>query len=368
MNNKKLFLTGLTASSLMLVGCGSDSNSPAQVSKNCEASLMTLTQKGDAFETVQLGTCTAAEPAWAYFDLDTGELTDESGEWDIAVKRMDVKVNDSLTSAVVVAQDHYYDGEGKPLEGEFVYAHGQTELDSFLSATTVSAEDYVSTAVEPAIKNDDWYQYQYPGGFTALDDNYWVIGSSEGEGTFALMHAANISSAYIATFKFYVEQVGAGQFSDTALSVDVSLVEVAETCVDFQSQSTITCSSGAWDVKVDIKDKNYKVLLNGGASGEGYAKAYGPVSVDEYTTGTTQGLSFAMKADSLASAFADHSPWAYGADSNSPHSVLPNYRVYAVNFGDEREVVKIQLTNYYNELGESGQITMRYMSLSDDGQ
>ncbi len=371
MKNKNILLTGLAASALTLIGCGSDSDNSVA---SCEASLATQTQEGDAYETVLLGTCTASEPTWAYVDLDTGALTEEDGEWDIAVKRLDVKVNESMTSALVVAQDHYYDDKGNSVESEFVNADFQLETDSFLAATSVSNEAFVSTAVETFIKTEDWYQYVHnefgPPVFNALSDNYWIIASAEGDGAFAKMHVASIGGqpTYTATFDFYMEPVGSGKFNDSAISVDVNLVDDGQTCVDFQTESTISCDDNAWDVKVVINGYDYSVHLNGGASGAGLAKALGPVAVDDYMSGTEQGLSFAMKSDYLGNAFAGNSPWVYGADSASPTSVLPNYRVYAVNFGDDREVVKVQFTNYYNELGESGQVTMRYMSLSDNGQ
>jgi hypothetical protein len=150
----------------------------------------------------------------------------------------------------------------------------------------------------------------------------------------------------------------------------VSLTTPGQTCFDFANAATIDCRNAGWDVKFDIAARKYTIRTNGGVSGNGKAKSTGVVGVNDYTSGAasqTNGLSFAYKSDFVASAFNDNSPWAYGFGETG-HGLLPNYRVYAIDFGDDREPVKVQFINYYDSEGESGHITMRYMSLADDGK
>ncbi len=359
MNKNKLMLGGMAVSALMLAACGSDSSKTPSAGGGSKA-----------FQEIALDTGTTAGPKWAYFDIDTGKVVEKSGEWDIAVKRdKGFKLNKGYKAALAEAQADYYNADGTPIDSAFTNADAQFELDTFYATTTVDKKSYAAP-YESSAFGSNWYTYNFgTHALTANADKYFIVAA--GDGSYAKVRASNITPEYVATFEFYIQKKdGKKAFSDTAVSVDVALKETAQTCVDFatatSTNKTIECTDASWDVKFDIANRSYTVRTNGGLSGSGKATSYGPVAVDDFKTGTDTGLGYSLKADYLASAFTDSNPWAYGIGGG--HTMLPNYRVYAINFGDKRDAVKVQFVDYYDQDKNPGKITMRYMSLSDNGE
>ena len=390
MNNKKFGLSLALAAVMGLSACGSDSNRTTGAGDGDIVSGPNGGGLGDGASdgsngdgqtgnqnplSILLDTGSAESPKWAYFNFEHGKVVPESGDWDIAVKRMKVKVKDGVKTALVDAQEDFYLND-QPLASAFINADPQFELDNYLATTTVSSA-YEDNTLETVI-GEEWYIYQGAGKVAHNPASYWVIGSAAANGTFAKMTASNISNVdmpgqdQVATFRFFIQQVGEPMFGDidSALDVDVNLNQTGMKCVDFESASTIDCTDSAWDVKFDIvsagRNTQWNIKLNGGESGEGYAKATDVVAENKYSSGS-EVISYAFSTDSVASIFSKSSPWQYGADPDNSTAVLPNYRIYALDLGGESKPIKVQFINYYDDMANSGQITMRYMFLEDNG-
>jgi hypothetical protein len=130
-------------------------------------------------------------------------------------------------------------------------------------------------------------------------------------------------------------------------------------------------TSAEWDIAFHSRH----VRLNGGASGTGQAGAVdlGEVDWETVVTAPSSGFVKDVWIDSILFAgVGEHGPimvgtflnpafeTAFSVDlSTYPPTYLPSRHVYVVRSRAGR-YVKIMLTDYYNDKGESGYITFRY--------
>jgi len=373
--NKKVLAIAIT-SSMILSACGSSSSNNKSTNSNKDT---------DVFNTLTIDA--SDREAYSYVDLNAGEVVDASAEWDIAFSRYNVIVNANRATAIVDSQNELYDEEAMPIVQNFVNLGGdvQTQEADLLAATTVQGE-FVSSAVTPVLDLDALYHIDNYPAFTPTED-YYLLTSAEGN-TYAKMLMSDYTvapdhSSYAPTLSFYVEGVDGEGFADTAVDWTLELRAAnGDTCFDFDSASVVDCTSASWDVKLTIAGEGRAatntLYLNGGASGNGQAKAYMPdQSADDYVEYTsaepsmTNGLTYTYQTDKAGSIFDSFDWYAYDVDANGDHSIDANFRVYALDTdttSEDDEAIKFQIANYYNESGASGHITIRFVELSAAGE
>ena len=139
----------------------------------------------------------------------------------------------------------------------------------------------------------------------------------------------------------------------------------------FDTNSTVACSNADWDLKLEIAGYDWNLWTNNGISGEGDGGAFGPfttVEADGYTAGhiTSGGTNIAnhYSTDISAGIFADNLWYAYNLEG--AHKLWPNYRTYVIDTDSSDEnapVYKLQITDYYSNIGTSGHPSIRYVKI-----
>ena len=358
----------------LLAGCSDDDdNDSSQESEAIEEQEENNTEEEeeeeeevieeDAFIELELDGSTEA----AYLDLINGEVVTEDGDWHLSFSRTSVGHNTDVEIALGDAQDDYYD-EGEAIINLLTNLLADEEVSSMYDL--VSDEGLTFAADETALEiGDQYYNYDFMShAVTANTENYWLMVSSSGD-SYAKVQATTIVQdgfEFTTTFTFDVQDSDESEFTADDATFTISN-QAAITCFDFDADTTVDCSSDDWDLQMDGGD----IKLNGGVSGSGSAAAYGPIdstAIDAITDGSSV-HSAAFTSDVLAGTFAENSWYAYNLLGY--HGIWPNYRVYVIDTDstdDANTLYKIQLVNYYNNDGDSGYVTVRFMELTDNGE
>lgn len=326
---------------------------------------------------------------YTYFDLDTGrvvELTDAEAAldtvWDIAFKRTKTKINGgasgpgSVTAALADEQDDFYDSAGDPDNNVFMNATAESEEAAFDDFTDASTLNFVADEDKPRIDgslqgDETWALYDpVTHSISAQPDAWNIVKSADGK-AFAKLHVINITQASRdITLEMFIQQEGEVVFDTTATEWTASIGQGGGSrCFDFESESEVDCTteSAGWDVMVEVSTSGYEwnMWTNGGIRGSGQeGGSYGTIQSTDFNytgVGDGQGLfpERYLEADAPTGVFIENSWYAYNLAGN--HKLWPNYRVFAVGTGSA--IYKLQFLSYYDETGESGNLTIRFEAL-----
>jgi len=372
--------------SLVLSGCGSSSSStvdkPADREGDTESKVKKITI--DATAGGFNAPADDLKNKYTYFDFATNQvidLTDSEAktdtEWDIAFKRLNVKLNGgesglgTVTGAVGDMQSELYDSNGEIIPSKIMVlddASGLVEFKKTESNVTAFALDSTGNA----IAKEWWRDFDMssmPPVLKANDDNWFVVRSSRGD-SYAKIHATKVESANRALSNLQLEMYIQGQsesvFSDTVTVADINFTTgVGTIYYDFDTASTVD-ENAEWDLKID---KDWKIWMNstiyGGGQGGVFGSDEGIPLIALNRMITSDGKSDSGESvpkyfpDTESSIFSTYSWYAF--NFNKDHKVWANYRTYLIKVA-EGESYKVQLTNYYNSDPKpvSGHVTMRY--------
>lgn len=172
---------------------------------------------------------------------------------------------------------------------------------------------------------------------------------------------------------------GASKFTQTATWTIDSKTPGA-VCFDFDNKTAVDCTGTAWDLKQDNQPRSKKLWTNGGTSGTGKGAAYARLqdwsTLKTYTNatktpGSNRDISRYYYADSTSSIFEDESWYQYNLQGK--HQIYPNYKVYlittdssstSITGSPQSPVYAMQIVNYYNQAGTSGNVTLRWIDTS----
>jgi hypothetical protein len=363
----KLTPVVISGLALVLAACSSSGDNSAPNTESGSSAAVTISIDASDYNTP------------AYFDFETGSVVSSTDDWDIAFKRTDISVNDGKQTAIADKQVDYYAADGvTAIAANFANSSNTQELPSLYNAVSI-LDSWITSDVKAAI-DSSWYSYNSSTHQLSASGQYFILKSAEGD-SYAKMTISDITS-YVATVDLYVQGSSDTSFSATADSFTFDLTETGETCYDFDAASTVDCAtSSTWDLHVSIASRSYKLFTNGGDSGTGDAAVYKLAESEtesDYSHGDYNSTDFSgvypasWSSDKKGSAFAEHSWYAYDPIAAGDHKLWTNYRVYVVDTDvadTTNDPVKMQILSYYNNAtAASAHYTIRYMSLSDDGQ
>lgn len=385
-NKPKLALSLLAAASIS--ACSSSTSEPPSATETLS----------DSFSSMLINA--SSTDSYTYVNLITGEdlnLSDAQAEssdnWHIAFKRVGVKLNGgdsgpgSVSGALAAAQEDFYDGD-TPDANIFLNATAASEEEHLLATYDLGTLEFINDSNTPAIQASretngavtdlGWYNYDYDTHAVSLnDENWWIVRSNTGD-SYAKFHATAFAydrnTTLDVTFTFEVQDEGETAFTDTATFNASVATSGGSDCFDFDTNSAVLCSSGDWDIKLEINGYAWNLWTNGGVSGEGSGAAFGPLSTadanaytrgDQDPAGSTTAYSFIT--DISEGVFSN--TW-YAYNLQGMHKLYPNYRTYLIDTApgvEESPKFTLQLTNYYDPTTDaSGYITIRYAELETE--
>lgn len=167
-----------------------------------------------------------------------------------------------------------------------------------------------------------------------------------------------------------------GGFSQTAIWSVTDLADNAVSCFDFESQAAISCDNTAWDIKFENQARAPKLWSNSGDSGTGKGGVFGLMDWSDlktYKNGTQdpitgRDITMHYNDDKSGGIFVEH-PW-FEYNLQGKHQLYPNNRVYMITSDSSsaatessvlQPIYALQIINYYNDSGKSGQPTLRWI-------
>lgn len=327
--------------------------------------------------------------AWVYIDLATGDILEldaadaaESTAWHVALRRFNIAVNGgtsgpgSAAGGLIAPQDDFYDDEGEPNASVFLNATAEDYLDLLMNDDFEEPE-FVTDSIT-TVFGEDWYRYAFAtGNITAEPDNGWLLRSGEGD-SYARMRVTEIDFPTRAgqgvqgfEIAFDVQPAGVDQFTGSASFSGSIPSEGGSRCFDFDTDATVDCEGTAWDLQIGFEGREFFLRSNGGPSGNGDAAGFGPFAWEEladYGSATTdpsgESIAGLYQPDTSTGIFASESWYAYNLQGQ--HRLWPNYRVYLVDSDPEDDSTArfaVQVIDYYDGTGASGQPTIRWRQL-----
>ncbi|MHA7834715.1 MAG: HmuY family protein [Algiphilus sp.] len=327
---------------------------------------------------------------WTYIDLATGNVLEmseadaaESTAWHIALRRFNVAVNGGTSGPGTAAggligpQDAFYDESGEPNSSVFLNAEADDYLDVLMNDDFEEPE-FVTDAITNVF-GEDWYRYNFAtGNITAEPNNGWLVRSGEGT-SYARMRVTEIDfptrlGQGIRNFEvdFDVQPEGVNQFSNTATFTGSIPGEGGVRCFDFDTDSNVDCTGSNWDIQIGFQSREFFMRSNSGPSGPGGAAGLGPFAWEElqnYGSATTdpsgQNIAGIYQPDTSSGIFAGSDWYAYNLQGQ--RKLWPNYRVYLIDSNpadDTAARFAVQFIDYYDDIGTSGNPTLRWRQLS----
>lgn len=345
-----------TLPAFFLAGCNleDDSDSPTDDSDDALSG---------EFESLMLD----ASASWAFLSLDQATEVTVEDDWDLAFNGTSVRVNpERAASALLAEQSEFYDADGDPLANIFTNATANSEQEHLFARYDMSSVTFEAEATDAALGRDgeNFYDYNFMTHVvSANDDAWWIVRSAEGS-SFAKLNVTDVSyadSALSLTADFYVQANGDSTYSSTAETWTETVADGEENCFDFDSGTSVDCSSSLdWDLKLKVDGHSFLILTNGGVSGSGQAGILESMTEAEAEL-ETDGTAFNSRAflqDKGDNAITQHAWYAYNLLNG--HGIWPNFRVYGIKNLETEDVTLVQLVNYYNAADAARHITVRF--------
>lgn len=315
----------------------------------------------------------ATSGAPAYLDLSNGQTVGNTDGWHLAYQKyVGFTINggssgDGEVQACIAHQyEDLYDENGDAVKAEFEVLTLESTLADFDAVTKTSCSDFSTDGVESQFK--DWYTYNSETHQVTVnndDSNGWILRSADGN-SYARIKATDYGSGGI-TFDY---ELWNGSAFNAAVSTGTLDFSSGAVYWDMETNANNSTEMSGWDLKIVKDGYGHKILVNGGASGDGDAgvgSALMVANVDEVTNPTSTSQVYKYFGDSASGPMS--SPGSFGAFEygvgGDNHNMWPTFAVYL--FKDGENYYKAQVVSNYGEDGSAatGNLYIRYDEVTE---
>lgn len=333
---------------LMFGACESEATPTGPNTDNGEAAVNTIVTTGPING--------SSNDTLVAFSLSQNKIVPKSGDWDILLRRYEVRVNSPATAGASTKNVTAYSMKNNATKTD-------AEVLAFTVDNTLAAFDAVRAASIPAdtaFKTDRLEENKYAylnlaGAPTVNATNYWKIKLANG--TYGVFHATAI--AYNAQGSLTSVSLESRLQSGTTLgavqTVTVAFTGAAKT-ISFVTNAAVTTTGCTWDIS--INPNTFEMTTNSacsvGTSPGGSSPTF--ANVTSASDAAQYSLFIAQLNGPIPNSITDTgAPFRYNLlGTNRLH---PSFNTYLVKVGTK--VYKLQVINYYNEAGTSGYPTIR---------
>jgi hypothetical protein len=295
-----------------------------------------------------------------YFSFATGGLVASSGDWDLAFRRYELRLNSPAVGGA----------SSKNVLG-FAMDNNKAATDAqvlaFTPASTLAAFDSVRVASIPAdslfqtdrlLENKQGY-LNLNGVPTANSANYWKVKLAGGG--YAVLHATSIVfTPQFAVQTFTLEsrlQTGSTLGAVQSLMLTPGGQTVS---VNLTTNSVVAAPTGCnWDVQFNPAASALSLVFNTACSAGTYPGPASPTFAN--ATSASDAPQYAAFLSQLVgpipnSVVDKSAPFRYNLTGTD--RLTPAFNTYLVKSGTK--VFKVQVTDYYSNTGVAGYPTIRY--------
>lgn len=294
-----------------------------------------------------------------YFSLTTGTLVSRSADWDLALRRYEVRLN---SPAIGGATSKNVLGVG--LDNN--KAATDAQVLAFTAASTRPAFDSVRVAqipVESAFQTDRLTENRQgylnlAGVPTANSANYWKVRLANGG--FGLLRATRIKfTPQFAVDTLYIEsrlQTGTTLGAPQTLAIAPAGQVVS---VSLATNAVVAATGCNWDLQFNPAANALSFVVNTACSAGTYPGPASPTFAN--ATVANDAPQYAAYLSQLVgpipnSVLDKSAPFRYNLLGND--RLHPSYNTFLVKVG--AKVYKLQVIDYYSDTGAPGWPTLRY--------
>ena len=300
--------------------------------------------------------------AFTHFTLGDLETVSAGADWDLALRRYEVRVNGGVAGprnvSAVLLVDHSADNPADILA--MTPASMLTEFESIAEADIPPASAFATTLL--AEDASGWFRAG-AGGLTANPARAWQLRLPSGEHAVLRVAALTVSGgSALDQITFEYRMQGAGSALGELREVTVAASSPADpTRVSLFAGSAVPDQGCNWDLSVN---SDFTIALN-----DGFACATGSFPLEtgapfETMTDASDAPAWAPFLAQISSPIAgtvsaeDSPPFLYGIDPDNQHRLVPTFNIYLVATGDA--VYKMQFMSYYDPFsGTAGNVSIR---------
>jgi hypothetical protein len=294
-----------------------------------------------------------------YFSFKTGGLVPRTGDWDLALRRFELRLN---SPAIAGATSKNVTGFSLDNNASATDA----QVLAFTPANTLNAFDNIRAAQIPAASEfssdelaEDAQGYLLFGGVpranTAL---YWK--TKLANGSFALFRIASIN--FTQTFQVSSLVIESRLQTGNTLGDIRTLTVVPNsqvTSISLATNTTVTPNGCNWDLQFNPASSALTLVTNTACNVGTYPGPSSPTFAAATSAGDA--AQYAPFLSELigpipTSTEDDRAPFRYNLSGNQ--RLHPSFNTYLVKSGTR--VYKVQVVDYYNQTGTAGFPTLRY--------
>jgi hypothetical protein len=294
-----------------------------------------------------------------YFSFKTGGLVPRSGDWDLALRRFEMRLNSPAIAGASSKNvtGYSFDNNASATDAEvlaFTPANQLTAFDNIRAAQIPTASEFFA---DELADNDQAYLLfgGIPRANTAL---YWK--AKLANGSFALFRISSIN--FTQTFQV------ASLVIESRLQTGTTLGAVRTLTVNPNSQVTsislvtnevVTADGCNWDLRFNPASSSLGIVTNAACNVGTYPGPTSPTFAA--ATSASDAPQYAAFLSELVgpiptSTEDDRAPFRYNLAGNQ--RLHPTFNTYLVKSGTR--VYKVQVIDYYNQTGTAGFPTLRY--------
>ncbi|MEO7360346.1 MAG: HmuY family protein [Gemmatimonadaceae bacterium] len=290
------------------------------------------------------------------FSLSQNKIVPKSGDWDVLLRRYEVRVNSAATAGTATKNDMAYSLKNN-------ISKTDAEVLAFTVNNTLAAFDAVRASSIPGdaeFKTDRLEENQY--GYLTLSGapmvnvaSYWKIKLANGSyGVYRATAIAYNQQGRLTSLTLE-SRLQTGTKLGAVQTQTVTFAGVAKT-ISFVTNAAVTSTGCTWDISVNPAtfEMTTNAACNVGTSPGGSSPTF--ANVTTASDAPQYSLFIAQLDGPIPNSFTDlGAPFRYNLlDTNRLH---PTFNIYLIKVG--AKVYKMQVINYYNESGAAGYPTIR---------
>jgi hypothetical protein len=290
-----------------------------------------------------------------YFSFATNTLVSRTADWDIALRRYEVRLNGGVSGTKGVV--------GYSLDNNKTATDAQ--VIAFTVDNTLAAFDAIREAQIPAdnlfvsdrlVENNVAY-VSFAGAPSANGTAYWKVRTANGG--YVLLRAAAIAYNQTGSLTSITleTRTQSGSALGTAQQIVVPITG-APVNISLVTGAAVTPNGCNWDIQVH--PQTFAMTTNAACSVGTYPGDASPTFAAATTANDAPqyALFLAGLAGPIPNSVTDKSaPFRYNLENNN-NRLYPSFNTYLIKTGSN--VYKLQLINYYSAAGASGYPTIRY--------
>jgi hypothetical protein len=291
---------------------------------------------------------------FVHFSFESGTLVPRSGDWDIALRRYEVRLNGGVSGTRGVV-GFAFDNNKDATDAEvlaFTVENTRADFDAIRDAQIPPDNQFVADR----LVEDNTAYVTFAGAPAANATAYWKVRSASG--AYVLLRTTEIEYDQTGSLtSISLETRAQSTYGLDAAQSLVIPISGAPVAISLATRAAVTPNGCNWDIQVH--PQTFAMTTNAACNAGTYPGPASPSFADATTASDAPeyALFLAGMAGPVPNSTEDNgAPFRYNLQNNN--RLHPSFNTYLVKSG--ANVYKMQLINYYSAAGAGGYPTIRY--------